>query len=45
MRLVAYVPALSKVARGLALASIAVGLGITLGGCGTGRDNMGRYRF
>jgi hypothetical protein len=37
MRLVAYVPALPKVARGLALASIAVGLGITLGGCGTGR--------
>ncbi len=37
MRLVTYVPALPKVARGLALASIAVGLGITLGGCGTGR--------
>lgn len=39
MRVVAYLAALPKVARFAALASIAIGLGVTLGGCSSARQN------
>ncbi len=39
MRAVAYLAALPKVARFAALASIVAGLGVTLGGCSTARQN------
>jgi hypothetical protein len=40
MRVAAYLTALPKVARFAALTSIAIGLGITLGGCSSARQNQ-----